>query len=267
MRHLSLSDYLNSDNKWTKRLLGLESFQMARTAEKIIQEYHREKWGVLLSHELRDIEHAKEMEREVLFGPGWRNAETAASFKNEIFQTDLPTYGQIYFSMIRSRFQKYKADAYCELGCGYGYNLSLFDGPTYGGEFTEAGVTVARKLGLDVSRFDFYDRASYQLLRPGSVVFTIQALEQIPDATSFLEGMRSQREKIAYVLHLEPSVLPERRDLFGLLRNRYQEINDYNRNLVLLLQQAPDVEILELDLDSIGAPPLNSLHFIAWRFK
>lgn len=267
MKHLSLGDYLNSDNKWTKRLLGSEQFQMVRTAEKIHQEYHHEKWGVMLSRGLQDMEQAKEMEREVLLGRDWRTAKAAISFKGEIFETDHVSCLEIYFGMIRARFQKYQAEAYCELGCGFGYNLSLFDGPTYGGEFTEAGVTLSRKLGQDVSRFDFYDLASYQFIRPGSVVFTIQAVEQIPDATSLIEGLRSQRDRIAYVLHLEPSALPERHDLLGILRNRYLDINDYNRNLVTLLKQADDIEILELDEDAIGCPPLNSLHFVAWRFK
>lgn len=267
MKHLSLDDYLNAGNRWTNRLLGAEQFQMVRSAEKIEQEYQREKWGVLLSRELRDMEHAKAVEREILLGPEWRKAKAPISFKGEIFETDHVTCMEIYFGMIRSRFRKYRAESYCELGSGFGYNLSLFEGPTYGGEITEAGVTLARKLGQDVSHFDFYDLASYKMIRPGSVVFTIQAIEQIPDATSIIEGLRSQRDKIPYVVHLEPSFRPERRDLLGLFRNRYLEINDYNRNLVTLLQQAPDIEILELDEDAIGAPPLNSLHFVAWRFK
>jgi len=267
MKRLCLSEYLNADNKWTRRLLGLESFAVQRTSEKIHQEYGREKWGRLLEHKLRDVEHAKEVERDILFGPDWRTQQTALSFKNEIFETTQMLTLRIYFDLIRTRFESYTAARYCELGCGYGYNLSLFDGVTYGGEFTEAGVTVGRRLGLDVARFDFYDRASYKIIRPGSLVFTIQALEQISDTSEFLEGMRSQRDKITVVLHLEPAVLPGRRDLFGLLRNRYLELNDYCRNLVDLLQQAPDVEILEFDPDCIGAPPLNSLHFIAWRFR
>lgn len=56
MKRLSLSEYLNADNKWTSRLLGLESFAVQRTSEKIHQEYGCEKWGRLLEHELRDVE-------------------------------------------------------------------------------------------------------------------------------------------------------------------------------------------------------------------
>lgn len=118
-----------------------------------------------------------------------------------------------------------------------------------------------------MEHFDFYSFDSYRFIRPRSIVFTVQALEQIPDASAFLQGMRSQRHRVDAVLHLEPSFIPEGRDLLGLLRNRYLEINDYNRNLVTLLQQAADVELLEFDRDYFGSPPLNSLHFIAWRFK
>jgi hypothetical protein len=267
MKRLSLSEYLNADNKWTRRLLGLEEFAVLRTADKIHQEYGREKWGRLLERELRDVEHAKEVELEILFGPDWRTQETAVSFKDEIFGITQMLAVRIYFDLIRTKFERYTADCYCELGCGYGYNLSLFEGVGYGGEFTDAGVTIGQRLGLDISRFDFYERASYEIIRPGSLVFTVQALEQIGDTTEFLEGMRSQRAKITMVLHMEPALLAGRRDLFGLLRNRYIELNDYCRNLVDLLQRAPDIEILEFDPDCIGKPPLTSLHFLAWRFR
>jgi hypothetical protein len=202
-----------------------------------------------------------------LVGQDWREARTAFSLGNEIFETTGATCLTMYFSMIRSRFEKYKSDFYCELGCGYGYNLSLFNRPGYCGEFTEAGVAVGRKLGLSVDQFDFYNCDSYRIIRPRSVVFSVQALEQIPDASAFLEGLRTQRDRVDTVLHLEPSFIPERRDLLGQLRNRYLEMNDYNRNLVTLLQRAGDVEILEFDQDYFGSPPLNSLHLIAWRFK
>lgn len=267
MEPISLSEYLNVDNKWTRRLLGLESFAVQRTAEKIHQEYGQEKWGSLLQRQLVNPQHAKELELEILIGPGWRTQETALSLKNEIFRTTHRLGVRFYFDVIRTKFENYTADNYCELGCGYGYNFSLFNGVTYGGEFTDAGVTIGRRLGLDVNHFDFYDRASYNMIRPGSLVFTVQALEQIPDTSAFLEGIRSQRDKIAVVLHMEPAILPERRDLLGLLRNRYLELNDYCRNLVDLLRQAPDIEILEFDPDCIGKPPLTSLHFVAWRFK
>lgn len=267
MKSISLSDYLHADNAWTKRLLGSEPFQMSRTSEKIAEEYENDKWGKMLKQELRDMEHAKAVEYETILGFDWRTTPTVVSFGDELFLTDSPTFNDIFYSIVRNRIGKYKGAAYCELGCGYGYNLSLFPEPRYGGEFTDAGVSVAKKMGFDSQHFDFYDRNSYKMIRPGSVVYTIQALEQIPDSTNFLEGMRSQKQNIDYVVHFEGSVLPERKNLLGLFRNRYQELNDYNRNLVELLRNAPDVEILELELDSMGSVPLNSLHYIVWRFK
>jgi hypothetical protein len=267
MERLSLSEYLNADNKWTRRLLGLEEFSVRRTKEKIQEEYGRQKWGRLLKREFADLKQAKEIELEILFGPDWRTQEAFLSFKNEIFRTTHRLGVRLYFDLIRTRFEKYTADCYCELGCGYGYNFSLFDGFVYGGEFTDSGVAVGRHLGLDVSHFDFYDRASYKMIRPRSLVFTIQALEQMPDTSEFLEGMRLQRRRIAVVLHMEPAILSERHDLLGLLRNRYLELNDYCRNLVDLLRQAADIEVLEFEPDCIGKPPLTSLHFIAWRFR
>lgn len=267
MRSISVNDYLNADNKWTRRLLGVESFQMIRNAEKVVQEYGKEKWGSLLQRKPQDMEQAKSFEFELTVGSNWRESKTVVSFGDDLFHIDQVLFREMYFNTLRNKLGKYKSLAYCELGCGYGYNLSLLPGVTYGGEFTEAGVTIGKNLGVDVCHFDFYKQESYKMLRPGSVVFTVQALEQIPDATSFLKGMRTHREKVEYVVHFEGSVLTERRNLLGLLRNRYQEINDYNRNLIELLRNADDIEILESELDMVGAPPLNSLHFVVWRFK
>src|SRR5271166_951629 len=116
MKRLCLSEYLNADNKWTRRLLGLESFAVQRTSEKIHQEYGREKWGRLLEHELRDLEHAKEVELGILVGPDGRTQETALSFKNEIFKTTQMLALRIYFDFIRTRFERYTAGCCCELG-------------------------------------------------------------------------------------------------------------------------------------------------------
>src|SRR5215469_6627 len=167
MEPISLSEYLNVENKWTRRLLGLESFAVQRTAEKIHQEYGQEKWGSLLQRQLVNPQHAKELELEILIGPDWRTQETALSLKNEIFRITHRLGVRFYFDVIRSKFENYTADNYCELGCGYGYNFSLFNGVTYGGEFTDAGVTIGHRLGLDVNHFDFYDLASYNMIRPG----------------------------------------------------------------------------------------------------
>lgn len=59
----------------------------------------------------------------------------------------------------------------------------------------------------------------------------------------------------------------QRTNLLGLLRNKYIEMNDYNRNLWTILESRNDIEIIEFDQDVIGINPLNSSNLIVWKFK
>jgi len=52
-----------------------------------------------------------------------------------------------------------------------------------------------------------------------------------------------------------------------MLRNKYMELNDYNRNLVELISNNPAIEIVEQEYDVIGINPLNSTNVIIWKFK
>ena len=95
----------------------------------------------------------------------------------------------------------------------------------------------------------------------------IIAVPPIPDATIIINNLEKQKHKINYVVHFEPSVVPERSTLLGLLRNKYMELNDYNRNLISILKNRSDIEILELEIDIFGLVPLNTTNLIAWKFK
>ena len=148
------------------------------------------------------------------------------------------------YSIIKEKIENYKSEFFCELGCGYGFNLSLLDGKTYGGEYSENAVEIAKKLGQDVQRFNFYNLADYQMIRENTTIFTIHALEQVPDCSTFVDGMFSQRDKIDYVIHFEPTIIETSTNLIGLCRNKYIEINDYNRNLKQLLFYHSDIDIL-----------------------
>ena len=77
----------------------------------------------------------------------------------------------------------------------------------------------------------------------------------------------SFRKDANYVVHFEPTVVNERTSLLGLLRNKYMELNDYNRNLIYVLKERTDIEILELKTDIFGLVPLNTTNLIVWKFK
>ncbi len=137
----------------------------------------------------------------------------------------------------------------------------------YGGELTASGVKLCRSFGFDVRPFDFLDPGSYNLLRPSTTIYTVHALEQLPTAVPFLDAIRPHREKIRWVVHLEPCWLRQRSGPLGELRNEYAIRNDYNRDLVELLQTAEDIEVHKLEFDCFGMNPLNPAHLIAWRFR
>jgi hypothetical protein len=120
---------------------------------------------------------------------------------------------------------------------------------------------------MDVREFNYYESGDYDFIRPNSTVFTTHSIEQIPDATVIIESLEKQKEKINYVVHFEPTVIEERDSLLGMMRNKYLELNDYNRNLVSVLKNKKNIEILEFRTDVFGLVPLNSANLIVWKFK
>ena len=45
MKSTTLNNYLNEENIWTKRLLGLEDYSVKRTVGKVLKEYDQDKWA------------------------------------------------------------------------------------------------------------------------------------------------------------------------------------------------------------------------------
>ena len=120
---------------------------------------------------------------------------------------------------------------------------------------------------MDVCEFNYYTENDYDFIKPDSTIFTSHSIEQIPDATVIINHLEKQKSKINYVVHFEPTIVAERTTLLGLLRNKYLELNDYNRNLITVLKGRNDIEILELKTDIFGLVPLNTTNLIVWKFK
>lgn len=263
---VSLSEYLSADNAWTARFLGDDKFSRKRDNDQIEREYNQDKYGKLASIDLESAELYKE--REFEFGGVASNDSIVVSFGESLFKMPLRLARNIFYGIVKSTVAQWASPNICELGCGYGYNLTYLPGTTSGGEFSEHAVTLGRRLGLNVRRFDYYDAADYNSLIPDNcTILTVHSLEQIPDARVVVENLRRQKHSIATVVHIEPSYVPERHSLLGVLRNRYIEFNDYNRNIIDVLESSSDVEILEVRTDVVGLNPLNSAHAIVWRFR
>lgn len=262
------NQYLSVENPWANRLIGLESFSKVRDISQIQREYDQDKYGSLLDFDFSDVNQYKEQEyRQV--GLDFQSP-LVFSLGEEIFETDVSLVRSMYYSIVADVISRYRSKRLCELGCGYGANfpyLRALSAEIYGGEFSRNAVEIARHLNFDVQHFNYYCSENYQFIRNESLIFTSHSVEQLPDAQCFIEGLENHQENIEVVVNFEPTFLTDRRTLVGLLRNRYIELNDYNRNLVELLRNKSNVEILEFYPDRIGMNPLNPACVIVWRFR
>ncbi|MGZ4035729.1 MAG: hypothetical protein ACXVPU_10165 [Bacteroidia bacterium] len=266
MEPITINEYFDSKNPWTKRLLGLDQFQKKRDIQQVENEYNLDKYAKLLEFDFKTIEEfkAKEFEQAGLHPV---NGQVIISTGDAVFKTTVAKAREQYYDLIKKTIQKYKSKNTCELGCGYGYNLSFLGENVYGGDYSSNAVAIGRRLKLDVREFNYYTESDYQFIRPDSTVFTTHSIEQIPDATVIINALEKQKDKINYVVNFEPTVVEGRTSLLGLLRNKYMEMNDYNRNLISILKNRTDIEILELEIDIFGLVPLNTANLIVWRFK
>ena len=99
-------------------------------------------------------------------------------------------------------------------------------------------------------------------------VFTAFAIEQLPVAASFFDTIWRYRDKINAVFHFEPVYeLFGENTLLGLMRRRYVEVNDYNRDLFSQLQQRSEkIRIVRNEANVLGINPLNPLSVLHWEF-
>lgn len=264
MEPISLNEYLSTDNIWTKRLLGIEDFQQIRNYEQIEREYNQERYGTI-AEQFKECSSIQDIFQFYYLQN--KDKHTHVSIKDEIFKVNPVVASHLNASIIKSKVVQYSSNYICELGCGYGTNLALFDGNVYGGEYSNNAVKLAQQLGIEVYPFDYYHMEDYAIIKQDTTIFTSHSIEQIPDAACIIEGLSRHRDKIHYVVHFEPTILSQRKNLLGLMRNRYIELNDYNRNLIDLLWTNKNIEILEYETDVFGINPLNPFNIIVWQFK
>jgi hypothetical protein len=263
---LEINDFFGKQNRWTNRLLGYEEFQKNRDLAQVESEYNQDKYKVLLNQFYATVEECKFREfQSVNLDP--ETAMTVISIGDDIYNVKVSQMRELYYDMIQQAVKPYQSKRICELGAGYGFNLSLFEHEAYGGEYSSNAVSIAQKIGQDVVQFNYYEEKDYNFIRPDSTIISVHSIEQIPDASCIVSSLRKHKEKINFVVHIEPTIVLERNTLLGLFRNRYLQLNDYNQNLIELLKSQSDIEILELNTDIFGLVPLNSSNIIAWRFK
>jgi hypothetical protein len=276
---LDLND-LPRVSPWPARVLGAESFQVGkRDTAKIAAEYDQDKWlkclqafresgGSMNARQLRSYMYTTRPDEPRPAVLGGRLVMAPVTYL-------LDAYDRILADAMAESIAGSRTVV--ELGASFGQVLwglaQRFPNRSYrGGEYSENAATLAKELyakgpDIAVSRLNFYDDA-YEVLERAEgpvTVFTSQAIEQIPSAAHIIDVLAKYRDKIVSVFHLEPSYELYDDSLLGLMRRRYIEINDYNRDLVGVLRGRADVRILRIEPEVIGWNPFNALALIHWK--
>lgn len=279
---ISIND-LPKWSQWPARLLGAEAFEpVERNLTKIHSEYSEDKWQKCLDAYTASSETMDAMDlRRLYYDLSSTNRRAAVKDGKLVSATNseiMTWYDGILMSAMTSALMT--AGTVVELGSSFGHIMWMlrkaFPNLIYrGGDFADSAVALAAKLyaqtpGISVEKFDFY-APSYDLIKKAKgpvVVITSQALEQVPQSAGVVETLSKYRDKIERVFHLEPAyALYDDGSLLGLMRRRYIEINDYNRDLVSTLKHRKDIEIMRLEPNIVGWNPFNSLALVEWRFN
>jgi hypothetical protein len=166
-----------------------------------------------------------------------------------------------------------------DLGCGWGWTLDAIaaafpEVQVIGGEYSEAGVELARELSADnarisVEQFDFY--GDWDLLDAVSeaedvVVFTKGAFVTLPETEPVVERfeMLAQAGDLQAGTHLE-QVGPHPETVLGILRKRYAQERGYSMDVLDHLEDASSLTVTDTAYDVFGDNPLHPLTAVRWR--
>jgi hypothetical protein len=268
---------------WPAKLIGIEDFAaVTRDLNKIHAEYSEDKWQSCADNFEKSNGTANAYDLRVIYYDINSEKRRAAIVNGKLVDASnadvMAWYDEILTTAMADAVKS--AKTIVELGCGMGHMLwvlrKVFPGLQYrGGDYADSAVALAASLykstpEISVSKFNFY-APDYDLIEKAEgpvVVFTSQALEQIPTSAGVVETLSKYKNKISRVFHMEPAyALYDDGSLLGQLRRRYIELNDYNRDLIPTLQSRKDVEILRLEPHIVGWNPFNSLALTEWRFR
>lgn len=275
---------LPSWSDWPARMLLADLPVEGRTLDRVEAEYEQDKYAKCLDELKRKggTQVSAEDIKRFEFGQYGMATQTTVcvSRGDQLFTASLSEARDAYYELLAQHLEPELAavNNVVELGCGYGFNLwwlsKRFPGKRWhGGEYSRNAVELAQRLygagnEIAIHQFNFYD-ATYAILDAIAgpmVIFTSHAIEQLPSAQCVMAALAGHRRRIAAVVHFEPGYEAHRDGLLGLMRRRYAEINDYNRDLVGLLAGASNVQITALEPDAFGLNPLNPTTVIRWQF-
>lgn len=280
-KEISLND-LPKYSQWPARLLGIEIFEnKIKNTEEINREYEYEKWGSLIKqiYKNKDLTTVEQVDKLVFKD----NPENVYFIDNKFYYLHHQEAHNYYLDLIEKTISKYlPASSLIEFGAGYGSviiplsrrnccsNLSI-----YASEYTRSGVRLIEILKASEKRkiiSGHCDFNSHQLtdldLPEGGIFFTSFSTCILPIIhKQLIDCFISYKPKV--VIHFEPCYEHfTNNKLIDLMRTRYIEINDYNRNLISILREAHEnnkIEILEEYPPIYGTNPFLPCSIIVWK--
>ena len=277
-KRYSLDD-LPQFSPWPARLLGLTPFpQKHRTEQENLREYDREKWARLRKRLEESESNAglSDVIRWELEGVSETLCHNGKEFE---LLGPLDSFAR-YLNLVEGALRDLlPAAALIELGAGYGrVLLSLAESPYFRGlpliacDASKQGLHLLEHLAArqnhpvttvlsDITRLDT------QLFPPNALVLTSFALMYLPQLQEdFFDKILALKPKA--VVHFEPCYEHcDKSSLWGLLLQRYMELNDYNRNLISLLrsyQTQNKLRIIHESSHVFGNHPLISVSLVVW---
>lgn len=268
-------------SKWPARLLGLVPCnQRVKSKSEIYRIYEVETYGACLkrvkNEGLENIITTKMLDT-------WQckfDAPTLYTIGSSFFQGSFEEAHLKRLDVIRKYVNKFfTSEPIVELGCGYGSVILTLAGlPEFkytkflAAEYTPSGRELTKLcaknqgIDLDIGWCDFADIKITDLDIPeGALIITCSATSYVPILpNSFTTSIKALKPKM--VIHFEPVYEHYHGNtLLDMMRRRYIEIQDYNRNLLTLLKDDSNVQILLEEHTVIGINPLYSQSVIAWR--
>ncbi|HZT25760.1 MAG TPA: class I SAM-dependent methyltransferase [Pseudolabrys sp.] len=271
--------------KWrgeiVNKILGLTQPKLVtRTIEKVQSEYDQDKWSRARAIYRSDPHHSARSLLETLIDAD-PDRQRACVVNGQLGTwTCRALYTHLIDAMERWFGPSIAAsNSVVELGAAFGaYPLLLSerfpDKSFYGADLSPNAISLAREVSgqrknVAFEEFNFLSE-HYPILDRAAgpvTVFTAQALEQLPSAERPIATLLSVKSKIHRVFHLEPVFELHDNDLLGLMRKRYAEISDYNRDLLGVLRRhesAGRLKVMRVEKNTFAFNPFNCLSLIEW---
>lgn len=275
-------DELPRYSEWPGRLLASEPEPVRRkTEQEVLREFNRDKWGELLSQAKRDpgfnlqAAEALEINPETVI-PFYDSGRLLLAPFRHVLERHMELYTEVLGAFANN------ASALVELGAGFGSkilrlsDIPLFKQlPLYAAELTSNGRELIELLAtragkqITVGACDFREGTlSLKNIPPDAIVFTSFAAHYVPElSTKFVKFIADLKPRV--VVHFEPCMEHMKTgSLHELMCRGYILRNDYNRNLVSLLETASrggNARILSVRRNVMGGNPLLPLSVIAWQ--